>query len=127
MIVKSVVKKSYLTDLRAISKLAEAALNQQLTSYLEFHNIDPPNQSWFRKNHSSVLAFSSVTIECMRAIYPLLNKQMSSHDLLDFSREFHSINYSLLNFNLHHCGIKLILNWLSDYLINRPQGISFIT
>ena len=101
-------------------KILERAVHNQLQAYLLEHNMLSPQQSGFRKGHSTdtVLTFFS----------DYLLKQM---DLglfnwcivfPDFRKAFDSVNHELLLQKLQMYGVQDVeLAWFKNYLDNRRQ------
>uniref|UniRef100_A0A2A4KAV4 Reverse transcriptase domain-containing protein n=1 Tax=Heliothis virescens TaxID=7102 RepID=A0A2A4KAV4_HELVI len=116
-----------LKDLRPISilpclsKIAEKAICQQLSRYLEENNILPELQSGFRKRRGTSTALLDVTDNILSA----QDKGMCTLlVLLDFSRAFDCINIELLLCKLKYYGFDdNAIKWFQSYLYNRQQRV----
>nr|CAI5820015.1 unnamed protein product [Callosobruchus analis] len=114
-------------DLRAISilpvlcKFIEKAVDIQLREYIEGKQILPDVQSGFRRGHSCTTALLKITDDIVSASdigeYTIVV-------LLDFSRAFDTINYSLLLKILKYIGLSVsAVEFFGRYLSNRVQRV----
>ncbi|CAG4966906.1 unnamed protein product [Colias eurytheme] len=116
-----------LKDLRPISilpylsKILERVVYNQVTKYCELNNILPEFQSGFRKLRSTCTALIDVVDNLLSARD---YGQPSILTLLDFSRAFDSINFSLLISKLNFYGFDCISSsWFNSYLQHRFQRV----
>ena len=102
-----------------VMKMFERAVHDQLQSYLIEHNMLAPQQSGFRKGHSTDTVLSYFT--------DFLLKQMDQGKLtgvvfLDFRKAFDSVNHEILLQKLQMYGVQgPELAWFKNYLENRKQ------
>ena len=82
----------------------------------------PPNQSSYRKNHSTETAFLKVTNDILLN----MNKQhITLLVLLDLSAAFDTVDHNILMSSLSMLGLEgTALEWFSSYLTRRYQRIS---
>lgn len=114
-----------LGDLRPITllsnclKVAEQALYLQLSSYIEEHDLLPPTQSGFRKGFSTASALCCTLDDAIAAVD---RGHLTHLTLLDMSKAFDSVNFSILSKKLHNLGIRgPIFQWMLSYLNGRYQ------
>lgn len=105
-----------------LSKAFESILFNQITSFVDSHNMLNRFQSGFRKKHST----SSMLLEVVDNIYIELDKKHAVLMLfLDFSKAFDCVNHRILlhklakYFSFHSTAISLI----NSYLTNRKQYV----
>lgn len=117
-----------LKDLRPISilpclsKILEKVVHAQVMHYCETQYILPLYQSGFRKRHSTATALLDV-------VDNILTSQDSGSGtmlaLLDFSRAFDSINFSLMLAKMVYYGFdRNCLKWFDSYLHDRSQMVT---
>lgn len=110
--------------LPCISKILERIVCNQLTVFLEAHNILPTRQSGFRKHHSTITALLDVIDN---VLYAQDRGEGTILVLLDFSRAFETINRSLFLAKLRYYGFSSdAIEWFSSYLGNRKQIVEVI-
>lgn len=132
-IVKPVLKKAGLplvpqnyrpvSNLSYVSKLLEKTVFNQITSYLNTNNLQPINQSAYRKCHSVETALLKVKNDI------LLNmdeQKVTLLVLLDLSAAFDTIDHGILIRRLKSSfGLSdKVLDWFSTYLKDRFQCVS---
>lgn len=104
-----------------LSKILEAVVCSQITSYLELNHILPEKQSGFRKSGSTATALSDVVDDILAAQDV---GESSLLVLLDFSRAFDTINIEVLLAKMAFYGFDSnALNWFSSYLVGRTQFV----
>lgn len=120
-----------LNDLRPISilpvclKIAEHFLHNQLTDYIEKHNILPAMQSGFRANYSTTSALCSTLDDIISAAD---NGLVTHLTLLDMSKAFDTVSLPRLIRKLQIYGVQgHIYQWISSYLTGRVQLTSINT
>jgi hypothetical protein len=105
------------------SKVLERLMYSRLLSFINRHKILYKYQFGFRENHSTNMA-----------LIILIDKIASAIDkgeqvlgvFLDFQKAFDTVNHVILLKKLHKYGIRgIAFQWLSDYLDNRQQFVSF--
>ena len=107
--------------LPVLSKVFEKIILKQLLTFIDSNNIYSPNQSGYRKGHSSTTLILKLRDDIQRA----LNKsEVSISVFADYSKAFDTVHYkhlieklSLLKFSIS--SIHLIYN----YLTNRKQFV----
>ncbi|KAL0819933.1 hypothetical protein ABMA28_007935 [Loxostege sticticalis] len=107
--------------LPCLSKILERVVCDQLTKYLEDHNILPTLQSGFRRGHGTATALADVVDGLLTAQD---QGRVSMLLLLDFSRAFDSINIPLLLAKMRYYGFEdSAVEWFRSYLTNRSQFV----
>ena len=105
------------------SKILEKLFNVRLDNFIERHSILSNSQYGFRPNMSTSLALLELTEEITSA---LDKKKSSIGDFIDLKKAFDTIDHTLLLEKLRHYGVRGVANdWLSSYLENRLQYVSF--
>ena len=105
------------------SKILEKLFNVRLDNFIERHSILNNSQYGFRPNMSTSLALLELTEEITSA----LDKKKSTIGVfIDLKKAFDTIDHTLLLAKLRHYGVRGVANdWLSSYLENRMQYVSF--
>ena len=105
------------------SKILEKLFNVRLDNFIERHSILSNSQYGFRPNMSTSLALLELTEEITSA----LDKKKSTIGVfIDLKKAFDTIDHTLLLEKLRHYGVRGVANdWLSSYLENRLQYVSF--
>ena len=113
-----------ISNISVISKLLERAVSSQLPEYLDDNNLMPPNQSAYRRSHSTetvlTAVFSDIISELDRGNLVLLS-------MLDLSAAFDCVDHDiLLNRRNTSYGIRSISHqWLTSYLSSRTQSVRY--
>ena len=98
-------------------------VSKQLSDHLSQNNLLDPNQSGFKKAHSTETALLAVT-EALHAAQAA--SQSAVLILLDLSAAFETVNHQLLLHNLVELGITgTALRWFSSYLTDRIYQVSW--
>ena len=110
------------SNLPFISKLTEKAVFDQTYNLMVENDLYPPNQSSYRKNHSTETALLKVTNDILLN----MNKQrVTLLVLLGLSAAFDTVDHNILMSSLSMLGLEgTALKWLSLYLTGRYQRIS---
>ena len=113
-----------ISNFSVISKLLERAVCSQLAEYLDDNNLMQPNQSAYRRSHSTETAltavFSNIISELDRGNLVLLS-------MLDLSTAFDCVDHDILLNRLDTSyGIRSISRqWLTSYLSSRTQSVRY--
>jgi hypothetical protein len=110
------------SNLPFISKLIEGAIIDQLTEHYKTNNIKDPNQSAYKKFHSTETALLKTQNELLKE---LGQGNVVILVLLDMSAAFDTIDHQTLLTRLEkRFGITgTALNWFRSYLLNRTQSV----
>ncbi|CAK1589714.1 unnamed protein product [Parnassius mnemosyne] len=104
-----------------LSKVLEKLICQQLTLFLNKHNLLNSLQSGFRPGHSTATALIKVTDDIR---WGMDNKQLTVMTLLDFSNAFNTVDFDILLSLL--CSLNIspsVIDWFQSYLCGRRQCI----
>jgi len=106
--------------LLSFSKVFEKLLHKHVYSYLEYHTLLIPNNSGFRKQHSTLTSL----LGTYHSLYQAYDSNLSSRIVsLGISKAFDRVDYTCLIFKLQQLGIVgSLLNLLSSYLFRRSSG-----
>lgn len=109
--------------LNVLSKVLEKIVYQQLVDYLEENNLLYQNQYGFRKNKCT----QDAVLHLHDHIRNNMNKKNCTGALyIDLRKAFDTVSHSCLLTKLPYYGISgNELNWISSYLFNRQQYISY--
>ena len=108
--------------LPALSKIIEKAAAFQWVQYLNKHCLLDPNQSAYRKNHSTTTALLKITDDILES---LEDSEITIMVFLDFSKAFDTISHDILLKKLEHMGLRgPIHQWIKSYLTNRKQFVN---
>ncbi|KAF0295997.1 putative RNA-directed DNA polymerase from transposon X-element [Amphibalanus amphitrite] len=105
--------------LPAITKIAERAVQLQLTEYLERHHLLSETQHGYRKRHSCETALHVVSDDVLRAM------DSSEIAMVDLSKCFDMVPHDFLIDKLSVYGIDPF--WLDDYLRGHTQQVQVRT
>lgn len=104
-----------------LSKVLEAVVHKQLSSYVFTNSLLSPFQSGFRSGHSTTTALLKV-VEDIRQGMEL--SQFTILVLIDFSNAFNAVDHDLLLATLTYLGSsQKSSEWFSSYLRDRHQAI----
>ena len=107
--------------LPCLSKIIEKLANIQIVAYITEHSFLDPNQSAYKKNHSTQTAL----LKLCEDIYDIIDdSEITLLILLDFSKAFDTVNHKLLIAKLEILGFeKCTLDWILSYLSGRSQMV----
>ena len=107
------------TDLVFVSKLAEAAVFEQVAEHFKKNKLWHPNHHGFRPNHSTATALSQLYDFWIRGAE---DTELSAALLLDLSAAFDVVDHKILldKLQLYHFSPKTIA-WFQSYLEGRKQ------
>ena len=104
--------------LPAITKIAERAVQLQLTKYMETHHLLSEAQHGYRKRHSCETALHVVSDDILRAMDC---GEIALWAMVDLSKCFDMVPHGKLIDKLSMCGIDPF--WLDDYLSGHTQQV----
>lgn len=116
---------STLNDLRPIaiypilSKILEHLMKFQIENHLSSQNLTSSSQSGFKRNHSTITALTIMTDDVRKS---LDNNDLSISILLDYSKAFDMVNFTLLlqklflYFGFSSLACRLLYSYLSGRL-----------
>ena len=110
-----------ISQLPLVSKILERVVSRQLISYLTANNLHIPQQSGFRRGHSTETALLNV----IDVITSTLNtKNCCQLVMLDISSAFDTLDHKILLSRLHLLGVRdLALSWFTSYLFDRSSSV----
>ena len=107
--------------LPTLSKIIEKLANREIVEYLVKHCLLDPNQSAYRKYHSTTTALLKITDDILESIE---DSEVSIMVFLDFSKAFDTVNHRLLLEKLKILGFDgSSCDWIKSYLSNRYQRV----
>ena len=110
-----------ITDLVFVSKLAEAAVNEQILNHFSTNNLWHPNHHGFRKNHSTATAITQLYDYWIRHAE---STELSAALLLDLSAAFDVVDHMILLDKLRLYNFsETSVAWFKSYLENRKQVV----
>jgi len=111
-----------ISNLSFLSKLIERVVASRLTAHLSSNNLFNPNQSAYRKFHSTETALLSVQNDLLKAMD---KGHVSALLLLDLSAAFDTVDHDILLHRLESWfGISnTALAWFKSYLTDRQQTV----
>ena len=119
----SLDKKNYrpISSIGTLAKIFEKLMHSRLMNFLEKFNILSQNQYGFQKNTST----TGTLLQFLSEVHESLNRRETLVSVfLDFSKEFDTVNHTLLLQKLERMGIRGIsLKWFESYLTNRTQVV----
>jgi hypothetical protein len=109
------------TDIVFVSKLAEAAVYEQVETHFTSNNLWHPNHHGFKAYHSTATAITQIYDIWIRAAE---NKELTAALLLDLSAAFDVVDHKILldKLKLYKCSPKA-LSWFKSYLEGRKQVV----
>ena len=107
--------------LSAISKIVEKVLTNQLSDFMELHDLFTESQHGFRKGRNTTGAINNL----MEQLYENFNSSAITQGVfLDFSKAFDTINHQILIDKLPFYGLTFrATQVLESYLQNRKQFV----
>ena len=111
-----------ISNLSFVSKLVERVVHRQISNHIESHNLLPPTQSGFRKNHSTETDVVKVYNDIVLALDAGF---ITALLLLDFSAAFDCVDHAILLQILQlQFGISsTALLWITSFLSNRSHKV----
>lgn len=104
-------------------KVLELCVKKQLLEFISRKGILIPEQSGFRKNHSTE---SAINVVLRQWKFNIENGKYTVAVFLDFKRAFETVDRQQLLQVLQEIGIcGVVLEWFSSYLNNRSQRTRF--
>ena len=110
------------SNLPVLSKLLECAVFSQLQVHVDACKLLPPQQSAYRRGHSTETALVKVYSDLVRA---LDDGHQAVLALLDMTAAFDTVDHSILLQRLYHT-FRITdgaLDWFTSYLSNRSQSV----
>ena len=109
------------TDLVFVSKLAEAAVYEQVEAHFSLNNLWHPNHHGFKAHHSTATAIAQIYDFWIRSAE---NKELTAAMLLDLSAAFDVVDHQILldKLKLYNFSPKT-LSWFKAYLQERKQVV----
>ena len=113
-----------ISNLSFVSKLLERLVTTQLQSHVDTHLLLPPNQSAYRRGHSTETALLRVFSDLISALDCHADNQ-SVLAVLDMTAAFDTVDHSILLQRLERSyGISgNALQWFTSYLSDRYQSV----
>ena len=110
-----------MTDIVFVSKLAEAAIYEQVSEHFSANNLWHPNHHGFRPNHSTASAIAQMYDFWIKGAE---NTELSAALLLDLSAAFDVVDHFILLEKLKLCNFSpKTVRWFKSYLENRKQVV----
>ena len=111
-----------MTDIVFVSKLAEAAVFQQIAEHFSANNLWHPNHHGFRPNHSTATAVSQLYDIFIRGAE---NRELTAALLLDLSAAFDVVDHQILLQKLELYNFTPdTIRWFRSYLSDRTQVVT---
>ena len=111
-----------MSNLPFVSKILERIVLEQLNKHCEKYNLQDPNQSAYRKGHSTETALLKIFDDLLISMD---NQKVSVLTLLDISAAFDTVNHEILLKRLEDlygiCGTAN--DWFRSYLSERHQRV----
>ena len=109
------------TDIVFVSKLAEAAVFNQVEEHFSKNNLWHPNHHGFKSNHSTSTAISQIYDFWIKSAE---NKELAAALLLDLSAAFDVVDHCILLEKLEMYNFSpRTLSWFRSYLEGRKQAV----
>ena len=110
------------SNLSFISKVVEKVVASRLLTHVELNDLSNPNQSAYRKNHSTETTLLKITNDISTNME---KKRVTVLTLLDLSAAFDTIDHAaLLKLLSSWFGISgIALDWIQAYLYDRGQTV----
>ena len=110
------------SNLPFVSKIIEKVVDARLENHLRENDLHEPQQSAYRKHHSTETALIKIQSDILQA---LESGRVAALVLLDMSAAFDTIDHSILTERLHKSfGISGdALTWMISYLRQRNQQV----
>lgn len=109
------------SNLSLLSKTLERVAAEQITTYLSDNDLLEPNQSAYRRQHSTETALLKIHTDIRQALGSNIVVLMA---MLDLSSAFDTISHHHLLQSLSAIGIQgSALQWLTSYVYERSQRV----
>ena len=110
------------SNLSFISKVVEKVVASRLLTHVELNDLSNPNQSAYKKNHSTETTLLKITNDISTNME---KKRVTVLTLLDLSAAFDTIDHAaLLRLLSSWFGISgIALDWIQSYLYDRGQTV----
>ena len=110
------------TDIVFVSKLAEAAVLQQVSEHFSTNKLWHPNHHGFRPNHSTATAITQLYDIFIRGAE---KKELTAALLLDLCAAFDVVDHQLLlqKLELYNFSPNTV-SWFKSYLVDRKQLVT---
>ena len=109
--------------LTILSKVFERLMYDRLFEFLDKLSVLYKDQFGFRKNHSTHMAVLSLIDRLTNAVE---DGEYVIGIFLDFSKAFDTVDHDILLETSYHYGIRgCAHNWLTNYLSNRKQFVTY--
>ena len=110
------------TDIVFVSKLAKAAVLQQISEHFSVNKLWHPNHHGFRPNHSTATAIAQLYDIFIRGAE---NKELTAALLLDLSAAFDVVDHQILLHKLRLYNFSPnTISWIKSYLEDRRQIVT---
>ena len=109
--------------LPTLSKIFEKLVHKRMYRFLEKNDVLQNCQFGFRQGHSTVHAVQTAIDSVIKS---LNSSDKTMGIFIDFSKAFDTIKHRILLRKLEHYGIRgIALDFITDYLTNRKQYVSY--
>ena len=109
--------------LPTLSKIFEKLVHKRMYHFLEKNDVLQNCQFGFRQGHSTVHAVQTAIDSVIKS---LNSSDKTMGIFIDFSKAFDTIKHHILLRKLEHYGMRgIALDFMTDYLTNRKQYVSY--
>ena len=107
-----------ITNVPTICKVVEKLVHQQITNYLDRHNLFSPDQHGFMARHSTTTALLSMTDQILHGMD---HSQITLLALIDLSRCFDVVDHATLLNSLEQ--LQISTGWIKSYQAGLTQRV----